>query len=264
MAADAPDAVRLAGTLEELNQKRKVRTDRLMREATETIGRIPGWKNRSLLALHSREWPSGLVGAAASRLAEELRRPVLVFRDDGDVLHGSARSVDGFNLVDALAGASSMLSRYGGHSLAAGVTLPKANLDQLEAHLEKSVASSGLAIPSPRRITIDADLSDDQVTAQTVRVLNVLAPFGAGNPVPMFRLRDARIQRYMTMGQEKQHLKLAVKVGGRPLEAVLWNAAWRSNELVMVRTVDLVGRLDINSWNGQERLQMIVEDFRPS
>lgn len=264
MAEDVPDAQRLAGKLEELNQKRKLRIDRLMREATETIARIPGWKNRSLLALHSREWSSGLVGAAASRLAEELRRPVLVFREDGDVLHGSARSIDGFNLVDALAGASAMLTRYGGHSLAAGVTLPKVNLDRFEAHLEKSVASSGLAIPSPRRIVIDADLADDQVTAQTVRVLNVLAPFGAGNPVPVFRLRDVQVQRYMTMGQEKQHLKLAVKVGGRPLEAVLWSAAWRSNELVMVRTVDLVGRLDINGWNGQERLQMIVEDFRPS
>ncbi len=264
MTEEPREARRLAGALEALNQKRKVWTDRLMREATDAIGRKPGWKSRSVLALHSPEWPSGLVGAAASRLAEELRRPVLVFRDDGDVLHGSARSIDGFNLVDALTGASPLLTRYGGHSRAAGVTLPKANLERLETHLEESVTKSGLTIPSPRRIVIDADLAGDRLSPRTVRALAPLEPFGAGNPVPMFRIRDARVQRYTTMGQEKQHLKIAVTVGGRPLEAVLWSAAWRSSELLLVRTVDLVGRLEINAWNGQERLQMIAEDFRPS
>ena len=251
MASDPLRAESLAGELEALNQQRKLRTDRMMREATNAIERIPGWKGRSVLALHRPEWPSGLVGAAASRLAEELRRPVLVLCDDGDVLHGSARSVHGFDLVDALAGASSLLTRYGGHSMAAGVTLPKAHLPRLEAHLEDSLARSELAIPAPRRIEIDADLAGDPPSPQTVRALAPLEPFGAGNPVPIFRIRNARVQRYTAMGQEKQHLKITATVGGRPLEALLWSAAWRSHELLAVRTVDLVGRLEINEWNGK-------------
>ena len=264
MTSDPVGAQRLASALEALNEQRKLRTDRLMREATSVIERIPGWKGRSVLALHRPEWPSGLVGAAASRLAEELRRPVLVLRDDGDVLHGSARSVHGFDLVDALANASSLLTRYGGHSMAAGVTLPKEHLPQLEEHLEDSLARSELAIPAPRRIEIDADLAGDPLSPQTVRSLTPLEPFGSGNPVPIFRIRDARVQRYMAMGQEKKHLKITTTVGGRPLEVLLWSAAWRSRELVAVRTIDLVGRLEINEWNGKERLQMVAEDFRPA
>lgn len=264
MSEDHVEAKQLAQTLEELNQKRKLLTDRLMREASVAIMGTPNWKSRSVLALHSSQWPTGLVGAAASRLAEELRRPVLVFRDDRGVLHGSARSVDGFNLVDALAQASSMLTRYGGHSLAAGVTLPRANLDRLEAHLEAAVAATGITIPSPRELVIDADLPVDRLATQTVHAIEPLAPFGTGNPLPMFRACNARVQRYTTMGQEKQHLKISAQLGGRPLEVVLWGAAWRSRELVMVRTIDLVGRLEVNQWNGQERLQMIAEDFRPS
>ena len=157
-----------------------------------------------------------------------------------------------------------MLTRYGGHSLAAGVTLPKVNLDRLEAHLECLAATSGLEIPSPRQLAIDVNLPIDRLSAQTVHALEPLAPFGAGNPVPVFRVRNARIQRYTTMGQEKQHLKITVLIGNRPLEAVFWGAAWRSSELVPLRTIDLVGRLEINQWNGQERLQMIAEDFRSS
>lgn len=264
MSEDRFEAECLARALEQLNQKRRMLTDRLMRDATIAVTGTPDWKTRSVLALHSPEWQSGLVGAAASRLVEELRRPVFVFREDKGILHGSARSVDGFNLVDALAGASSMLTRYGGHSLAAGVTLPKANLDRLEAHLETAMATSGLRIPSPRQLAIDADLPRDRLSTQTVHDLEPLAPFGTGNPVPLFRIRDARIQRYTTMGQEKQHLKITVQIGSRLLEAVCWGAAWRSSELVALRTIDLVGRLDINQWNGQERLQMVVEDFRPS
>ncbi|CAA9574068.1 MAG: RecJ [uncultured Thermomicrobiales bacterium] len=264
MASDPVDAQRMAGALEALNQQRKLRTDRLMREATNVIERTPGWKGRSVLALHSPDWPSGLVGAAASRLAEELRRPVLVLREDGEVLHGSARSVNGFNLVDALASVSSLLTRYGGHSMAAGVTLPKAHLPRLEAHLEDALAQTELPIPAPRRIAIDADLGGGPPSTQTVRALAPLEPFGTGNPVPIFRIRDARVQRYTSMGQEKQHLKITVTVGGQPLEALLWSAAWRSSELLAVRTIDLVGRLEINEWNGRERLQMIAEDFRPS
>lgn len=264
MADDRLEAERLARELEQLNQRRRVLTDRLMREATVAITGLAAWKTRSVIALHSQEWPAGLVGAAASRLAEELRRPVFVFRDDNGVLHGSARSIDGFNLVDALAGASNLLTRYGGHSSAAGVTLPKSNLDRLEEHLEAEVAVSGLSIPTPRSIVIDADVSLDRLTTQMVHGLGVLAPFGAGNPVPVLRVRNARLQRYTTMGQEKQHLKISVLAGSRPLDAVLWNGAWRSSELVTPRTIDLVGRLEINQWNGHERLQLIAEDFRPS
>jgi len=264
MSEDLQEAEVLARELEQLNQKRRVLTDRLMRDATIAITGIPDWKTRAVLALHSPDWQLGLVGAAASRLVDELRRPVFVFRDDKGVLHGSARSIAGFNLVDALAGASSLLTRYGGHSLAAGVTLPKVNLDRLEAHLEDAVANSGLTIPSPRELAIDADVPIDRLSTQTVHDLDQLAPFGNGNPVPMFRIRDARIQRYTAMGQERKHLKITVQIGKRLLEAICWGAAWRSGELVMPRTIDLVGRLEINQWNGQERLQMIAEDFRLS
>ncbi len=264
MTRDRRDAERIAIELNKLNHTRRIKTDELMANATLAITRLPDWQTRSVYLIADEHWESGLLGPVASRLVEKFRRPVFVFRNDDGILHGSGRSVAGFSLVDALAGASPLLSRFGGHSLAAGAALDESNRTALQLHMERAVCASGLTIPAPATLTIDADLEPADLEPRTVHDLDRLEPFGRANDVPRFRLRDVQVLRYSAMGRENTHLKVLIQKDNRQIEVVGWGAAWRSHELVRLRQIDVVGRLDLNRWNGRERLQMILEDFRPA
>lgn len=261
---NAAQARRLAAELEQVNLRRRSRSAQVLAEAWEAVTQQHDWQSRPILAVHNPDWEPGLVGAVASRMVEEARRPVMLFREEGGVLFGSARSIDGFNLIETLHRVKPLLSRFGGHSLAAGLALATTNLAELESHIAKTMAAAGVAVPAPRKLHIDATLPSDYLSLQTVHDIGRMEPFGRGNDQPVLRIPEAQLLRYTVMGQDRSHLKISAKSGNRQIEAICWGAAERSRELVACRTVDLVGRLEINSWNGQERLQMILDDFRAS
>lgn len=264
MTRNAPDARRLAAELEQVNLRRRSRSAQVLVEAWEAITRHHDWQSRPIFAIHHPGWELGLVGAVASRMVEEARRPVLLFREEGGMLYGSARSIVGFNLVDALQDGAPLLERFGGHSLAAGLSLSTAHLPELESHIAGTLEAAGITVPVPRTLRIDATLPPDYLNLQTVHDIARMEPFGRGNDQPVLRIPQAQLLRYTTMGQDRNHLKISAKAGNRQIEAVCWGAADRSRELVMCRSIDLVGRLEINTWNGQDRLQMILDDFRAS
>ena len=261
MTNNHAEARSLATQLEQINFRRKSRGAQVLAEAYESIARQPDWRELPVFAIHHPDWEPGLVGAVASRMVEEVRRPVFLFREENGALTGSARSVEGFNLIDALHGIDSKLTRFGGHSLAAGLTLATENLAGLRTHIADEIRRSGLPIPVPRKLQIDATLPAEYLTIQTVRELARMEPFGRGNVHPMLRIANAELLRYTAMGQDRSHLKIFARTGGRQVEAVFWGGAWRSPELVGQRSIDLAGKLEINSWNGQERLQMVLDDF---
>jgi len=257
-------ARRLARELEQVNIRRRSRSAQVLAEAWEILGRERDWSEQPVIALHRPDWEGGLVGAVASRLVADIGRPVFLFREDNGILTGSARSIEGLNLVETLQEVEPLLHRFGGHSLAAGLALDAENLESLRSHIAESVRATGMEIPAPTRLLIDATLPPAYLSLQTVDDIARMEPFGRGNEQPLFRIAGAQLIRYSTIGQDRSHLKLLVKSGNRQIEAICWGAADRSRELVTSRTVDLVGRLERNSWNGQDRLQMIVEDFRAS
>lgn len=258
------EAEQLAQGLEVVNTRRRAQTDEVIGEAHAMIARMLNWQERPLIALESATWPAGLLGAVASRLQEELRRPVFLFRNDNGILHGSARSVPGFDLVNALGEVESLLIRYGGHSQAAGITLEDAQLDHLRDAFAEMIEDQRLEIPLPPSIAFDDDLTGADVTADLVRSMHAMEPFGSGNPAPMFRIDNARVLRYSTLGRDNAHLRINLQVGQRQITALHWSAAHRSRELVEGRQIDVAGRLELNSWQGQERLQIMIKDFRVS
>ena len=264
LAPDILTARPLARDVEEANRQRKVRGAKIHEEAWSALCQIPGWESRVVFTAHSRHWEPGLIGAVASRLADEMRRPVILFNETNGHLSGSARSVEGFNLMTSLQVAEPILTRYGGHSLAAGVALKLEHIEDLGTYLASEVARQGVTVPLPAQLRIDATLPPEFLRIDTPRELARLEPFGRGNEEPLLAIRNAELTRYDAMGSDRRHLKLTIRAGGRSVEAISWGGAWRSKELVGVRRVDLAGRLSINSWNGRERLQMILEDFRPA
>jgi single-stranded-DNA-specific exonuclease len=264
LAPDLATARPLAREVEDLNRRRKARGAEILAEAWSAFCQYPGWEDRPVVAVQSHRWEPGLIGAVASRLVEEVRRPVFLFHERDGVLSGSARSVTGFNLMTALEAGSPILTRFGGHSLAAGLALESQHLTDLETYLAAAIREQGVSIPIPHQLTIDAVLPPDYMTIGTPRELARMEPFGRGNERPLLLVRQAELLRYAAFGGDQRHLRIHARSSGRQFEAIFWGAAWRSGELVGTRNVDLVGRLDINHWNGNERLQMIVEDVRPT
>ena len=161
----------------------------------------------------------------------------------------------------SLAGIDPLLERYGGHKLAAGISIREEHLPALEVNLTGILLASGIAIPAPKVLTIAANLPPQLATVETAGALQALEPFGRGNEEPLLRLGAANLIQYSTMGAGKNHLKVVVEAGGNRIDAILWSGADRWRELMGQRSVDLLGRLEINAWNGRQRVQLILEDF---
>ncbi len=264
LLAERPRRVtELVQRLEELNHRRRVETERISQEALALATAQPGWPAQPVLMIAGQGWTSGVLGAVASKLVEELGRPVLLFNRINGTLHGSARSVAGLNIVDALQAVTPLLTRFGGHSMAAGLSLPAENLPALRAGLEAEIDALGLELPAPKTILLDAELQPEQIALDTARALHVLEPCGQGNATPCFLIRDAQVVQYTRMGHDQSHLKVTVRAGRAQAEAVFFGAGDRSAELLRHREIDIAGALEINRWNGRERLQILGADFRP-
>jgi single-stranded-DNA-specific exonuclease len=252
----------LAMKLERHNTARRLRTSQMLKEAADLIRAMPDWETRPLIVIHHADWETGLVGPIASKVVEQMGRPALVMREEDGVLSGSGRSVPGVDLVALLNEAEHLMTRFGGHAGAAGVTLPLENLERFNQTLAEAVTRQGLKLPQPPTIKLDAWLPEIAQRLDVARALACLEPFGHDNKVPMFGINDARLLEYSVMGKERNHLKLLIGTGQREMEAILWRGAARSSELVGVRRVHLAGRLSINAFRGNERLQLTLEDFR--
>jgi single-stranded-DNA-specific exonuclease len=264
LTEDDDEANELAMQLEQWNHTRRLRTNDILGQVAEKIIRLPDWQTRPFIALYGSEWDTGLVGPIASKVVERMGVPALVMNERDGILTGSGRSVHGVNLLDLLREAAPLLTRYGGHAGAGGVTMPVSNFDAFNEAVIEAVARQGLSLPHAPAIQIHAWLPEPAQRLDVARILNILEPFGHDNAQPVFGVEKARLLRYVTMGKEQQHLKLTVGTWGREMEAVLWQGASRSQELTLARQVDLVGTLGINSWNGMERLQLVLKDFRRS
>ena len=255
-------AERLAQLAEDANQRRKLLQDRILREIESELAANPRKLDRRVLVFAGSDWQPGIVGLAASKLAERHDRPVIVLTVGDGVAHGSARSVLGFNITSALSAVRSLLIRHGGHERAAGLALRASEVANLDDALQELIAKSGASPPGPPRLNIDADLEPGRLKLDVARLIQSLGPFGEGNPVPVLRVVRVPIRGYTAMGREKQHLKILTAGEAGPVEAIMWSAASRSPELVGARHVDLVGVLETNVWNGDSRVQMRLSDFR--
>lgn len=262
LAEDDDTADDLARSLEQYNVTRRLRTDEILKDVAQQILALPDWQTRPFIALHGESWDTGLVGPIASKIVERMGVPALVMKLEDGTLSGSGRSVHGVNLLELLHEAAPLMDRYGGHSGAAGVTLPVENFPKFNDAIITAMQRRGLDLPQPPVLRIHAWLPEKAQQPSVARTLELLQPYGHGNELPTFGIQNARLIRYRVIGKEQNHLKLTIGTAGREMEALLWGGASRSRELTTARYVHLAGQLGINVYNGTERLQMILEDFR--
>lgn len=264
MTDDPIEARRAANAIESLNSIRRARSAEIETQATVQATASLG-AGTGVLVAHGAGWEVGIVGAVAGKLADAFGLPAVVLTDRDDGLSvGSARSVDGFDLVGALEANRDLLERFGGHARAAGLTVRTAAIPELVDRLFTALAGSGLDLPAPLEHRIDADLRTPDLTLATIRSIQQLAPFGAGNPEPLFRLRNARVLQSQRMGADRSHLRLVVQGPDAGIKAVMFGAGDRASELAGRSEVDLLATLEADTWGGNERFALKVVDFRPA
>jgi single-stranded-DNA-specific exonuclease len=209
-------------------------------------------------------WHRGVIGLAASRIAERLYRPAIVLSTENGTAHGSARSVGDFHILRALESCSDLFDQFGGHAAAAGMKLPTANIDSLRRALcvyAESELTDENRIP---QLNIDARVSPGTLSMGLVQELSRMEPFGAGNPKPVLATNGLSL-RFEPKVMKDRHLKLYLGDSeGRRFEAVWWDGVERGKEqtLAVGRDIEVAYTLDVNSWQGSERLQLVIEDIR--
>ena len=207
-------------------------------------------------------WHRGVIGIVASKLVDAFHRPAIVLSVDGGVAHGSCRSIPSFNMLAALESCADVMTKFGGHKQAAGLTIEASRVRELRARVNQ-YADGCLGPDDLRpRLWIDGALTFRSISAQVASELFSLAPFGAGNPNPVFRTSRVEIVDGPRRIKER-HLKMAFKQDGRIMRGIAWRASERESFVTEHRAaIDLAFSLEQDTWEGERYLQLSIADFR--
>jgi single-stranded-DNA-specific exonuclease len=257
LTQDPKEAASLVSELEEKNAKRQRLTMELLERAREKI--IAAGTDSPLLMTGAEDYPAGVMGLVAGKLSEEFYRPVILFRFGTDTCRGSGRSIPEFDLMAALGDCRDLLSNFGGHTKAAGFTVPTSNLPQLEKQLLTLAEARLAGLDLRPHIDIDAEVTLSSLSGETVKQIQRLAPFGSGNPVPIFVSRNVEVVDLRCIGSRNEHLSLKLKQEGIVWDAIGFRFGGRAQETT--GSVDIAYNLDIDRWNGAERLRLKLLDF---
>ncbi len=255
-AKTSAEAERLALVLESANRERRRLGERALREASaqlEARGVPPVGR---ALVVAGEGWHRGVVGIVAGRLASRYGVPVACIALDGKAGHGSVRSAAGVDVHAALARCAPMLLRWGGHAAAAGFTLHAAKLSVFREAFEE--AAGKLAGTEPEGPLVDVVLDGEQFPVPSAAELDRLEPFGEGNPEPLFALRGVQVESARPVGAEGRHLAMSLRLGAQRLRAFGPRLGHRLEALRAAQA--LLGRLQRDSWQGGERLQLLIEE----
>lgn len=246
----------LAEKLDRINKRRQAELERVLSEAKKEVCRN-NLDSKKVIFISNENWPQGIVGLVAGKLMEEFARPVIVCEKKGEELKGSARSIDSYNIVEALDDAKDYLLKYGGHKKAAGLTLEYKHLSNLYDKLLE-IAESKLRDEDLRpKIKIDAKLEKRDLTLALFDKIKKFEPFGLSNPRPVFLLEKAQISDIKTVGKEKKHLKF--KADG--ISAIGFGLGDFAHKIDSAQA-DLVFTLDEDSWDGNRKLQLKILDLK--
>jgi single-stranded-DNA-specific exonuclease len=256
------EARALAEQLETENTRRRQEDQDILAKAKKTVDTDPDVGSRSVLVVAGEGWHRGVIGIVASKLVDAFYRPAIVLSIDGDIAHGSCRSIPGFDMLGALESCAPLLGRFGGHKQAAGLQLESARIKEfrqaINAHAEALLMPDDLR----PRLWLDGPLTFRDLSDRLVAELNALAPFGPSNPRPKFHTGPVEVCDGPRILKER-HLKMSVKQDGRVLRAIQWNAAEREGTLLAQKGgVEIAYTVEENEFRGERYVELRLEDFR--
>ena len=260
---DPEKAFAIAEMLHSDNSDRKEADSSITEEALAVIDNDAILINRKSTVVYKEHWHKGVVGIVASRLTEKYYRPTVVLTRNGDIVTGSARSVTGFNLYEAVHACREYLIGYGGHFAAAGLSMLPDNVQAFTNRFEEEVAATipdHLLIPE---IVIDSEISFSTITATFYKIICQMEPFGPLNMRPVFIARNVTDAGYTKIVKDF-HIRFVLKQDDITLTGIGFNMADKFPLIETKKPLDVVFTIDENEWNGETNLQLKVIDLRPS
>lgn len=259
---DREQADRIAQEINEANAQRQTLERQISEQAIELIEK-QGLEFDRVIVVCGEGWHHGVIGIVASRICERYGRPAIVLSVDGDEASGSARSVGEFSLYDAIGACKDVLNRFGGHAQAAGVSLPLQNVDAFRTAINQYAAREYGDMPFAT-LNIDCKLRPTAFTPDLVRSLEVLAPFGTGNPVPVFGLFGMRLDKMTPVGAGANHLRLELSREGASTTVMLFGRTLERFGYSVGDLVDLAVTAEVSEYSGREQVTLSAKGIRPS
>ena len=258
---DSEEARRLANHLDARNEERKTVQQQIIDLAIAELGEDR--RDNYVAVIAGEGWHRGVIGIAASKIAERLNRPCVVLSIDGELAHGSGRSIEAYHLLNGLTACSDLFEKFGGHSHAAGIAMRPERIAEFRRRLNDHAASVLTPQDLEPSVNIDLELPPDAIAFSLARELEALEPFGAGNPRPVFMTKNLRSLSEPAVIKDR-HLKLRLAgPQNRPLEAVWWNCIESPGQTPDLRgSIELAYTLETQAWNGDYKMQLNVIDLK--
>ncbi|KXG78210.1 Single-stranded-DNA-specific exonuclease RecJ [Fervidicola ferrireducens] len=261
LADEEKEAQKLAKDLEVLNRERQAVETKIYNEAKEYILKNVNFDKEKVIVASGSGWHPGVIGIVASKLVQNFCIPCILISEEGEEGRGSARSIPGFNIFEALKQLSGMLDKFGGHEQAAGFTIKVNEIENFRSkinELAKSIAKDSWEM----KLKIDMELTPEELTTELAEQLELLKPFGFGNPKPVFVCRNMSIEQIKTVGEKENHLKIRLKKREKEFSAIGFNFGNYKNQLEIAPLIDVAFWLELNEWEGNKKLQLNLKDIK--
>lgn len=265
-------AALLADYLCQLNTDRQKQEANIMKLLEERVAEQCDLSSDRVLVLADDEWHPGVIGIAASKVVEKYNRPAILITFDGatenapdasDVGRGSGRSIDGVNLIEAISSCGEHLVKYGGHELAAGLSITRGEIDAFRRAINEYVKVHETEDTWTNVVVADLELNATDVRMQLAEEMLLLEPFGIANPTPLFLMRDVTVVTERAIGNGS-HVKFRLEKSGVLLNAIMFNAGYEVFDYNPGERIDILFNLDINEYNGSRTVQLLLRDTRYS
>ncbi|MCK5128499.1 MAG: hypothetical protein KAQ68_01495, partial [Clostridiales bacterium] len=248
-----------ASILSNDNLNRRMIEKSTMQQVSSMIEDIDLSSIRGII-LYKENWHPGVLGIVASKIKNKYFRPVILLTKNNDILVGSARSIEGVNMHDAIKYCKQYVSRFGGHFMAAGLSLNENDLNMFKRKFEEYLMNYDIELFFPK-VLYDIDAKTEDLNDKFLQELELFEPFGKGNPSPTFLLEDVLIDNYKKMGNDNQHFRCKLDNSSNPISSVAFSNTMSISNLQKYRTIVSINK---NEWNGRTSLQAQIKDIKPS
>ena len=259
LTEDMEEATEIAVAMGYDNAERQQIERDIVQKIDESVMRNPSLVMDKVLVIDGEGWHQGVVGIVASRIREIYGKPTIIISRDGENAKASGRSVEGFALCDAVAACGDVLTHYGGHPMAVGLSLPSKNIPLFRKRINEYADTLG-DMPFDT-LNIDCKLNPAAITLDLVEELSVLQPYGAGNPTPVFGFYNMTLANIIPLSNNK-HLRLVLSRGGTTLSAMLFFTSTEEFPYEKGELLDIAATLDVNEYNGSRSVSIIVKDVK--
>jgi single-stranded-DNA-specific exonuclease len=264
LSHDAARARVLATQIEGLNAQRRLLTNQVYEAANAQLRENPVLLDEPAIILFSQNWPGGVVGIVANKLAERYRKPALLLnQSENGILRGSARSIEGLNITEAITTQKDLLLGFGGHPMAAGLALPANQLEKFRKGLGKAIEEQlGKVVREEPALQINAWLGLDEINLEFAESLEALAPFGAGNPSLTMATHKVSLRSVTTIGKAREHLRINVEDENGNVQSILWWGGAGGELPEEGSKFDIAYSIRASSFRGVKQVTLQFEEFR--